>query len=76
IARAMPPVWVLAPLYFIAGFLGIVFTLCFTQVMESNHPALSGTATGFINVAGFLATALLNLIIGWRLDARWDGAMA
>ena len=76
IARAMPPVWMLAPLYFIAGFLGIVFTLCFTQVKESNHPALSGTATGFINVAGFLATALLNLIIGWRLDARWDGAMA
>ncbi|HBS92376.1 MAG TPA: hypothetical protein DEA85_00035, partial [Firmicutes bacterium] len=75
IARAMPPVWVLAPLYFIAGSLGIVFTLCFTQVKESNHPALSGTATGFINVAGFLATALLNLIIGWRLDARWDGAM-
>ncbi|MDD4657969.1 MAG: MFS transporter, partial [Eubacteriales bacterium] len=76
IAGAMPPVSVLAPLYFVAGFLGIVFTLCFSQVKEINHPELSGTATGFINVAGFLATALFNLIIGWRLDAGWDGAMA
>jgi len=75
IARAMPPVWILAPLYFLAGALGVVFMLCFASTKEVNHPELSGTATGIVNIAGFGATALVNLVIGWRLDALWDGTM-
>ena len=75
IARAMPPVWQLIPLYFIAGVLGVVFMLCFANVKEVNHPELSGTATGIVNISGFLATALVNLLIGWRLDQLWDGTM-
>lgn len=75
IARGMPPASLLTPLYFLAGFLGVTFTLCFASVKEVNHPELSGTATGFINIAGFLATALVNQVVGWRLDQVWDGTM-
>jgi len=75
IARAMPPIWLLAPMYFVAGLLGVVFMLCFASVKEVNHPELSGTATGIVNISGFMATALVNLVIGWRLDKNWDGTM-
>lgn len=75
IARAMPPAWLLAPLYFAAGLLGIVFMLCFACVKEVNDPELSGTATGIVNIAGFMATAMVNLIIGWSLDKSWDGTL-
>jgi sugar phosphate permease len=71
----MPPVWQLAPLYLLAGVLGVVFMLCFANVKEVNHPELSGTATGIVNISGFMATALVNLVIGWRLDQLWDGTV-
>lgn len=75
IAQAMPPVGLLAPMYFGVGVMSVAFMLCFTGVKEVNHPEFSGTATGLVNVAGFGATALVNLVIGWRLDAMWDGTM-
>lgn len=75
IARAMPPAWLLGPLYFSGGLLGIVFMLCFANVKEVNHPELSGTATGLVNIAGFMSTALVNMVIGWNLDRFWDGTM-
>jgi sugar phosphate permease len=75
IARGMPPAWILGPLYFAAGLFGIVFMLTFVNVKEHNHPELSGTATGVVNIAGFLATAAANLLIGWLLDFQWDGTL-
>lgn len=74
-ARAMPPAWLLGPLYFAAGATGIVFMLCFANTKAVNHPQLSGTATGVVNIAGFLTTALVNVLIGWRLDKLWDGTV-
>lgn len=75
IAKGAPPAGLLAPLYFLAGFLGIVFILCIANAKEVNHPELSGTATGIVNISGFMATALINLVIGWQLDKGWDGTM-
>lgn len=75
VAGAMPPMWLLGPLYFAAGVLGIVFMLCFANTKAVNHPQLSGTATGVVNIAGFLTTALANVLIGWRLDSLWDGTV-
>ena len=75
LASAMPPAWLLAPLYFTAGFTGIVFMLCFANTKAVNNPQLSGTATGVVNIAGFMTTAVANVLIGWRLDSLWDGTV-
>lgn len=75
IARAMPPLWVLAPLCLVAGALGVGYILCFANVKEANQPELSGTASGLVNIAGFGSTAVINLLIGRRLDLLWDGTM-
>ncbi|MTI94560.1 MAG: MFS transporter [Firmicutes bacterium] len=74
-AGGMPPLVLVGPLYFIVGMLGISFMLCFANTKQVNHPELSGTATGIVNIAGFLATALANVLIGWRLDNLWDGTI-
>src|SRR5690554_224282 len=74
-AQGMPPVWLLTPLYFSGGILGVVYVLCFASVKEVNHPELSGTATGVVNIAGFFAASVANLAIGWSLDKVWDGKL-
>ncbi len=75
LAAASPPMWLLGPLYFVAGLTGIVFMLCFANAKAVNHPQLSGTATGVVNIAGFMTTAVANVLIGWRLDSLWDGTI-
>jgi MFS family permease len=46
--------------------------LCWSLAKEHNPPALSGTATSFVNTAGFLGTALLQPLVGWVLDHSAD----
>ena len=41
----------------------------FAVVRDYNGPAIVGTATGVVNVAGFLAGIASCLILGWVLDA-------
>src|SRR6185503_15178726 len=40
----------------------------FAVVRDYNGPAIVGTATGVVNVAGFLAGIASCLILGWVLD--------
>jgi hypothetical protein len=49
------------------------FTLTWASVKEVNPPALSGMATSVINTGGFLGAAVLQPLVGWAMDQRWDG---
>lgn len=68
-----PPLWIYTILFFTMGFFGISVLLCFTATKEVNPPRYAGISTSVINVAPFLGTSLLNLIVGWRLDSNWMG---
>lgn len=51
------------------------FTLSWSSVKEINPPALSGMATGVINIGAFMGTAILQPLVGWAMDQGWDGRM-
>ncbi|MEW6724006.1 MAG: MFS transporter [Bacillota bacterium] len=76
VAGGKPPVAALSPIFFMMGLGGISFILTFANVKEVNHPAFSGMATSFVNSAGFIGTALLNLAVGTWLDQGWTGQIA
>ena len=42
--------------------------LSWALAKEHNPPALSGTATSFVNTAGFAGASLLQPLVGWILD--------
>ncbi len=51
------------------------FTLTWSSVKEVNPPALSGMATGVINIGAFLGAAVLQPLVGWAMDQGWDGKL-
>lgn len=51
------------------------FTLSWASAKEVNPPLLSGMATGVANVGVFLGAALLQPLLGWLLERRWDGVL-
>jgi len=48
----------------------------FAFAKESVPAALSGTATGMVNMGSMLGPTLLQPAVGWVLDHCWTGAMA
>ncbi len=51
------------------------FTLVWSVAKEVNRPALSGMATSVVNTGAFLGGALLQPLVGWAMDQRWDGRL-
>jgi MFS family permease len=45
-----------------------VSAIGFSVARDYNGPAIVGTATGVVNVAGFVAGILCCLVVGWTLD--------
>ncbi|UQX89995.1 MFS transporter [Jatrophihabitans telluris] len=64
------PVAVLVALALLTGLGGPVSAIGFSLARDYNGPAIVGTATGVVNVAGFLGSILACLGIGWVLDMR------
>jgi predicted MFS family arabinose efflux permease len=65
--------------YPLLGLMGIAtssFTLGWACAKEVNPPQLSGMSTSVCNIGGFLGAAILQPLVGWVLDARWQGTMA
>ena len=60
-------------LFALMGLGAAGFTLTWASVKEVNPPALSGMATSVINTGGFLGAAVLQPLVGWAMDQRWDG---
>jgi MFS family permease len=70
------PVFALAGLSFLVGFLGSAQIVCFALIRE-NHPVeLSATAIGFVNAMVTGAGALFQPLVGFLLDLAWTGETA
>ena len=52
------------------------FSLTWACAKEVNPPHLSGMSTSVTNMGGFLGGALMQPLVGWVMDLRWNGAMA
>jgi F0F1-type ATP synthase assembly protein I len=51
-----------------------VSAIGFSVARDYNGPAIVGTATGVVNVAGFLAGIVCCLVVGWTLDLSAGGS--
>ena len=62
-------------LFTLMGLLTAGFTLTWACAKEVNAPMLSGMSTSVTNMAGFLAGALLQPLVGWAMDRHWQGGL-
>ncbi|MBI3003400.1 MAG: MFS transporter [candidate division NC10 bacterium] len=69
-----PEAW-LPALAFSLGFASAGLVLTWVCATEVNPPHYAGLATATVNTGGFLGAAVLQVLLGAVLDARWAGAM-
>ena len=62
-------------LWTVMGLVTAGFTLTWACTKEVNAPHLSGMSTSVTNMAGFLAAALLQPLVGWVIDQQWLGEL-
>lgn len=60
---------------FIFGIAASSQSVTFGAVQDNNPPSVAGTAVGFNNMAVILGGVLFQPLVGFILNARWDGAM-
>jgi sugar phosphate permease len=71
----VPPLVVVAPVFFLALFANGGVALVFTVGKERHDPSVAGTVTGVVNGFGYLGAAILPAVLGGVLDAYWTGGM-
>ena len=69
-----PPRAFVVPLFVIQPVGGVISLFAFAVARDYNHARVLGTASGVVNVGGFLATIIIALGMGWVLDALDGGA--
>jgi len=69
------PLAALAAVLVITGFSSGCMIISFAFVKESVPAALSGTATGVVNMGVMSGPMLLQPLVGWVLDRHWSGAL-
>jgi sugar phosphate permease len=68
-----PPLEVFYPLCFLVG-LGVgAVPLIFAVVRELAGPSVRGTASGLVNMGGFISAAIAQPLFGYLLDRGWRG---
>ena len=60
---------------FLSGLTGGCMVVTFALAREVSIKRLHGSVSGLVNAATVGAGAILQPIIGWMLDLRWDGTM-
>ncbi len=60
---------------FLIGAGGSSMTVCFSSVKELNQLNYSSTALGLMNMCIVGSGAVLQPLIGWLLDIKWDGTL-
>ena len=68
-----PPLWSIAVVYFLAGFLGGAFVLGYPIVQERHDVTASGVSTATVNGAALAGAAVFPTLMGAALDAYWTG---
>ena len=69
------PLPVIAALFFLSGFTGGTMVITFAIAREVSPKPLHGTVSGVVNGMTVAAGAVLQPVVGWLLDLRWDGTM-
>ena len=69
------PLFASYALFTLMGLVTAGFTLTWACAKEVNAPQLSGISTSVTNMAGFLAGAVLQPLVGWVMDQRWQGGL-
>ncbi len=70
-----PPLEALYPLCFLVGLGMGAVPLVFASVRELAPPSVRGTASGFVNMGGFISAAVAQPLFGYFLDRGWRGDM-
>ncbi|MCL4725353.1 MAG: MFS transporter [Rhodocyclaceae bacterium] len=70
------PVWPLAALLVVTGFLSGNLIIGFAWAKESVPARLMGTASGVCNMGPLMGGMFLQPAVGWVLDRQWRGATA
>jgi MFS family permease len=65
----------LMTLMFVIGAGGSAMTVCFGSVKELNDVNYASTSLGLMNMCIVGAGAVMQPLIGWLLDANWDGTL-
>jgi MFS family permease len=65
-----PPRGYVVALFLLTALGGPASMIAFALARDYNHARTLGTASGVVNVGGFLAAVLIALGIGWALDAQ------
>ncbi|WP_337659816.1 MFS transporter [Anderseniella sp. Alg231-50] len=65
----------MATAFFLSGLTGGCMVVTFALAREVSARRLHGSVSGLVNAATVGAGAILQPIIGWMLDLRWDGTM-
>ena len=68
-----PPLWLLFVIAAIGSVGASSTVLAFAVAREVNPPALTGIASGLVNVGGYLCGSILQVIMGHALDSHWEG---
>lgn len=66
---------VMAVIFFLSGFTGGCMVISFALGREVSAKRLHGSVSGLVNGMTVGAGAILQPIIGWVLDLRWDGTL-
>lgn len=59
----------------LCGFGGGAMTVSFALAREVTPDEISGSVTGIVNSATVFSGAVLQPLVGWRLDTLWDGTL-
>jgi sugar phosphate permease len=70
-----PPVEFLYVIFVVMGFFSGATPLAYVVAKENMPARVSGNVVGLVNVSPFLCTAVFQMLIGWVLDAGWEGSM-
>lgn len=68
-----PPVEALNPLFLMMGLAGGSSTIILSLSKEVNDPKFAGVSLSVVNMGPFAGTAILQPLMGYMLDLRWDG---
>ena len=71
----LAPPWSYA-LFVLMGVVTSCFTLTWVCAKELNPPLLSGMSTSVTNMGCFLGAAVMQPLVGWIMDLRWQGDLS
>ncbi|HJX03124.1 MAG TPA: MFS transporter [Dehalococcoidia bacterium] len=70
-----PPLAVAFLVFILSGTCLSAWPFAYVLVRENMPPSMSGLAMGMINVSPFISAAIFQMLVGFVLDANWQGVI-